>query len=205
MTIAQVQSIDGRAFEDSVDDERDLIDRAKRDAEGFSLLYQRYCPLLLNYVHRRTGDVHVTEDLVADVFVIVMRSLPGYRYRGKPFRSWLLRIATNVVNRWARGQRRRAHVSLQADHVADLQDRSTSGQASNEFFPRNEYFQRALLSLPPRYQAVLSLYYLEDLSVKETAEVVGCREGTVRSRLARARNALRSTLMKWSHCDATST
>ena len=188
MTLAQVQTLDGRADVDPHEQERDLIEHAKRSPEGFGLLYQRFCPMLLDYVYRRTGDVHATEDLVADVFVIVMRSLPGYRYRGIPLRSWLLRIATNTVNRWARGQRRRACASLDGEHAATPAARSTGGEALDE------YVQRALLSLPPRYQAVLALRCMEGLSIKETAAVIGCREGTVRSRLARARDALRNNL-----------
>jgi len=51
-----------------------------------------------------------------------------------------------------------------------------------------------LLSLPPKYQAVLSLYYLEDLTVREVAAILKCSEGTVKSRLARARSRLRVKL-----------
>ncbi len=188
MTLAHVPAYKGAAQTASLERERDLIECAKRDPKDLGVLYQRYCPMLLNYVFRRTGDVHATEDLVADVFVIVMRSLPGYRYRGIPLRSWLLRIATNTVNRWARRQRRYAYAALDADQVADTNGRSTPGEA------RDEHLQRVLLTLPPRYQAVLSLYHMEGLSVGETAAIVGCREGTVRSRLARARDALRKQL-----------
>ena len=188
MTIAHLQTYDGGAEAASPACERDLIERAKRDPEQFGVLYQRFCPMLLNYVLRRTGDVHTTEDLVGDVFVIAMRTLPGFRYRGIPLRSWLLRIATNRVNRWARRQRRRVSVALDVDGLADSRERSTRGDALNE------HLQRALLTLAPRYQAVLSLYHMEGLSVKETAAVIGCREGTVRSRLARARDALRKQL-----------
>jgi len=188
MTLAHVQTLDGRADADPHEHERDLIERAKKSPDGLGVLYQRFCPMLLDYVYRRTGDVHATEDLVADVFLVVMRSLPGYRYRGIPFRSWLLRIATNSVNRWARRNRRRAWQSLDGEHAATPAARSTGAAATEE------HLQRALLSLPPRYQAVLALYHMEGLSVKETAAVIGCREGTVRSRLARARDALRNKL-----------
>ncbi len=188
MSLTHVQPFDGEALTASAMRERDLIERAKRNPYDFGVLYQRHCAELLDYVYRRTGDVHVTEDLVSDVFVIVMRSLPRYRFRGIPLRSWLFKIATNTVNRWARRQRRQACVALKADRVANTEAPST---------PRGGcewHVQRALLTLPPRYQAVLSLYYMEELSVRETAAIIGCREGTVRSRLARARDALREKL-----------
>jgi RNA polymerase sigma-70 factor (ECF subfamily) len=171
-----------------LDHERDLIEQAKQDPKAFAALYQHHYPMLLNYVYRRTGDVHATEDLVADVFVIVLRSLSGYRYRGVPLRFWLLRIATNTVNRWARRQRRRMRALTEADREAGRTVSRPSEEVDSEFI------EHALLSLPPRYQTVLSLYHLEGLSVKETAAVIGCREGTVRSRLTRARGALRAKL-----------
>ncbi len=188
MTLACAHPYEGDGREATSHPERELIERAKRDPKDFGPLYQRFCPMLLDYVYRRTGDAHVSEDLVADVFVIAMRSLPGYRYRGIPLRYWLLRIATNTVNRWARRNGRRRLASLDTERVADVSGRFTPADAGNE------RLQRALLSLPPRYQAVLALYYMQGLSVKETASVLGCREGTVRSRLTRAREALRGQL-----------
>ena len=154
MTIAHLTTFDGGASAVSLEQERDLIERAKRDPEQFGALYQRFCPMLLNYVHRRTGDVHATEDLVADVFVIAMRSLPGYRYRGIPLRSWLLRIATNTVNRWARRQRRRMCADLDADGLADTRERSTTGEQ------RDETLQRVLLACPaPSYATIAAEAY----------------------------------------------
>ena len=188
MSLAQVHASVAQAATASLEPERDLIERAKGDPEAFGVLYKRHYPMLVDYVFRRTGDVHATEDLVSDVFLIVIRSLSGYRARGVPLRFWLLRIATNVVNRWARRRRRRMPVPLEPGQLADRTVSSTHGQADSE------HVQRAMLSLPPRYQAVLSLYHLEGLSVKETAAVLGCREGTVRSRLTRAREALREKL-----------
>ena len=57
---------------------------------------------IARYVYRRVGDGHVTEDLVADVFVSAMQAFARYRHNGVPLRAWLYRIATNRVNRWAR-------------------------------------------------------------------------------------------------------
>jgi len=188
MSLAQTQAYLVEAEAATLEPEHDLIERAKRDPEAVGVLYQRECPMLSDYVFRRTGCVHVTEDLVADVFLIVMRALPGYRYRGVPLRFWLLRIATNVVNRWARRQRRRNAQPLDAGQPAGNTVPSTASEVDRE------HVQHALLSLAPRYQAVLALYHVEGLSVKQTAAVIGCREGTVRSRLTRARDEMRKRL-----------
>ena len=172
------------------DDERALVERAKRDRAAFSELYRRHYRGLCAHVYRRTGDVHATEDVVSEVFLTALRTLPRFRYRGVPVRFWLLRIATNAVNRWARRRRRRGTTSLRVDELTDARadDASLSGEADDG------RARRALLTLAPKHQAVLSLHYLEGLSVKEVASIIGCREGTVKSRLARARDALRVKL-----------
>ncbi len=172
------------------DEEGDLIDRARHDRQAFATLYRRHYRLLSNHVYRRTGDVHATEDIVSDVFLTVLRTLPRYRYRGVPIRFWMLRIATNAVNHWARRRRRHPAVALEPEQLVDAgsDTSSTDGQFDMQ------RARSALLSLSPKYQAVLSLHYFEGLTVKQVATVIGCRAGTVKSRLARAREALRSKL-----------
>jgi RNA polymerase sigma-70 factor (ECF subfamily) len=144
---------------------------------------------LAGYVYRRTGDEHATDDIVSEVFLAALRHLPGYRHRGVPIRYWLYRIATNVVNRWVR--RRRS--GLTVDMAVDPDERAVAGD-NGEPVAIREFAQQALLKLSPKHQAVLSLHYLEGLSVQEVAAVVGCRVGTVKSRLSRARDALRRRL-----------
>jgi RNA polymerase sigma factor (sigma-70 family) len=171
-------------------DEAELIARAGHDRAAQAELYQRHHRALLDHVYRRTGDVHATEDLVADLFVTVLQALPRYRYRGIPLRYWLLRIATNAVNRWARRERQ-WRLQVVAVEPA-VQVGHNTGSAGGETDPARA--RRALLSLPPKYQSVLALHYLEGLGLAEVAAILGCRVGTVKSRLARARDALREQL-----------
>jgi RNA polymerase sigma-70 factor (ECF subfamily) len=172
------------------DRERDLIERAKRDRHAFAALYREHYASIAGYVYRRTGDTHATEDLVADVFVSALRSLPRYRYRGIPFRSWLYRIATHEVNRWARRKRREVVHTLHDGIASDARmgGKTPAGPVDHE------HVRLALLSLAPKYQTALALYYLEGLSVEEVAAITGRRIGTVKSRLSRARDALRRKL-----------
>jgi RNA polymerase sigma-70 factor (ECF subfamily) len=191
MSQAQLRVTMGKVEWAAVDDERELVERAKSDRAAFSVLYRRHYRALSSHVLRRTGDVHTTEDLVSDVFLTALRTLPRYRYRGVPFRFWLLRIATNAVNRWARRQRRRAVATVP---IVGLEEAAAPSATDGGIDA--ERAQRALLSLPPKYQAVLSLHYLEGLALSEVAAVIGCRVGTVKSRLARAREALGAALSR---------
>lgn len=178
------------------DDEGALIAQARSDHDAFTTIYRRHYRLLMDHVYRRTGDVHATEDIVADVFLTALRTLPRYRYRGVPVRFWLLRIATNAVNHWARRLRRHPTVVLEPDQLSPADVDGSRDSAADL-----QRTRQALLSLPPKFQTVLSLHYFESLSVVEIAAVIGCRAGTVKSRLARAREALREKLTPRSEVD----
>jgi RNA polymerase sigma-70 factor (ECF subfamily) len=170
-----------------MDDERSLVERAKRDPKAFALIYRSHYRPIAGYIYRRVGDVHVTEDLVADVFTAAMQALPRYRHRGLPVRAWLFRIASNSVNRWARRQRRSV--------MAPLNGEESAREASPAAGPsRLDDARAALLMLPPKYQTALALHYLEAMPIAEVALATGCRVGTIKSRLARGREALRRRL-----------
>lgn len=190
MSTLQAQAIIGDPGWANADNESQLVERAKCDRDAFAELYRRHCEMLLRHVYRRTGDVHVTEDVVADVFLTALKTLPCYRCQGVPVRFWLLRIATNAVNRWARRQRRHAAALLRLEHLEAV---AASPRSPDEAW-NEQHAERALLSLPPKYQAVLSLHYFEQLAIKDVAAVIGCRVGTVKSRLARGRDLLREKL-----------
>ena len=175
-----------RADLGSLTDEPQLIERAKHDRALFAVLYRRHYPAIAGYLFRRTGDTHATEDLVADVFLIALRKLPKYRHRGVPLRAWLFRIATHETNRWARRQRRTASIR---ESLA-----TSAGETAPDRGIELSRTQQALLLLPPKQQAVIALHYLEGMPIEEVAEVVGCRVGTVKSRLSRGRDALRDKL-----------
>jgi len=171
------------------EDERVLIERAKRDPKAFAALYRQHYRGIAGYVYRRTGDVHATEDLVSEVFLTALRHLPRYRCRGISIRFWLFRIATNGVNRWCRQHHWRSPGGFSEELSVQQPAPSDNGDSL-----RAQHMQLALLKLAPKHQAVVALHYLEGLSVEQTAAVIGCRVGTVKSRLSRARESLRRQL-----------
>src|SRR5688572_18890563 len=174
------------------EEEQQLVDRAKGDANTLAALYRMHYAAIYSYVFRRVGSRHETDDLVGEVFLAMVRYLPRYRWTGAPFRSWLYRLATTQVNRWARGRRRWARQLLTSQSRAEVEP-TTDVKTDVDV----ERIRLALLTLAPRFQAALSLHYFEDMSIAEIATVLGCREGTVKSRLSRGRDALRILLTKY--------
>jgi len=173
--------------------EGELIERAKTDPRAFGTLYRRHYKPVVGYLYRRVGDEHTAEDLAGEAFLSAWKALPRYRVTGVPFRAWVMRIATNAANRWAKKQKREA-----ARHTLAAEMKNQSNEPHDEA----DEARTAMLALSTRHQEVLSLHYVEGLSVDEVSAVLGCRPGTVKSRLSRGREALRQELLQRRAIDA---
>ncbi|MEZ6242249.1 MAG: RNA polymerase sigma factor [Phycisphaerales bacterium] len=162
--------------------ERALIDQARTDPGAYSRLYRRHYRTVAGYLYRRIGDEHAAEDLASETFIAAWQALPRYRHTGAPFSAWLLRIATNKANAWARSNRRRG-----ATLPPPTMDDAEAPAAREEL----DLLYLALRALSPDHQSVIALVHFESMSMAHAAAVLGVREGTVKSRLSRARDALR--------------
>lgn len=158
----------------------------------FASVYRIHHRAVFLYLCRRLGNEHAAEDVTAEVFVTAMRKWRQARRSGAPVRAWLYRIASYKAGHWVRTNRRRIAREAQARHEsqADASDMDS------------ERIQAALLALHTRHQHVLSLFYFADLSVEQIAQVERTAVGTVKSRLARAREAMREELSRRSSSDA---
>lgn len=164
------------------DDGQSLVALAQADPAHFEALYRKHYRAVAQYIFRRVGDVHTAEDLAAETFIDAWRGLRRYRATGVPFEHWLLRIATNRVHRWGR-QKSRAGRRPRVLRAAPRADDGSEAE-----------LRRALNLLSQSHQDVLYLHHVEELSVETVSGVLGCGVGTVKSRLHRAREALRREL-----------
>jgi RNA polymerase sigma-70 factor (ECF subfamily) len=144
---------------------------------------------LFGFVASITGDRTLAEDVLQDVFVRVYTQL-GWLRDPRLFRPWAYRIAAREAVRQARLQRQ-VDARFDADTALDevpAPEPETADPWLRERLP-------ALLdALSPASRAVLTLHYLQDFSLSETAELLGIPPGTVRSRLAYGLRALRLAL-----------
>lgn len=154
--------------------------------EAFEQIMRSYGTRVLRLVIFLVKDRSLAEDITQDVFVKVYRHLP--RFRGdSSIDTWLYRIVVNeckgYLRSWAfRHILPRSWIKAGADHSTE---RTVLEQAE-----RDQLVQQVLL-LPPLYRQVIALHYYADLSIGEVAEILGTSEGTVRTRLHRARQQLK--------------
>lgn len=175
--------------------ERTLAERHRwGDASAFEEIYRDHAEMVYNLALRLSGDPDLASDLSQEVFLRVYRHLGKFRGRSS-LKTWIYRITINHCrSRLAR--RRLPTRSLDAepdrlDHVADPgrgpEERAMARDAGR-------VLEAALAELPVSFREAVVLRDLEGLAYEEIAEVLGTRIGTVRSRIARGRRALREVL-----------
>jgi RNA polymerase sigma-70 factor, ECF subfamily len=177
-----------------LDPDRILVTQAAAGCrESFDELVRRYRQRVYSLVRALTAGDSEAEDLVQDIFVRAYRAIP--RFRGdSAFRSWLYRIAINVVHTHL--DRRRTRVGGLVAHARDVDtiDEVAAGHDLEEAFWRRQVIDRALASLPEDLRVLVVLRDVHGLKYDEIAKVVKTPRGTVESRLFRARQRLRPLL-----------
>jgi RNA polymerase sigma factor (sigma-70 family) len=173
------------------------LDRARRgDLAAFNELVLQYQGLVFNVCLRMLGDWGAAEDAAQEAFVSAWRNLKSLR--GEQFRSWLLRIASNVCLDELRRRGRKRADSLETalsggvPHPQDPDPLPESAALSAEL---RAGIEAGLMQLPEDQRLALVLCDIEGLAYEEIARVTGTNVGTVKSRLSRGRARLRALLL----------
>jgi len=153
----------------------------------YRTLYDRYKDRVFNVCFRITGNPSDALDASQETFGIVFRRIREFRFESR-FSSWVYRVAVNASIDMRRRARSRRVVSLDAlqDPIDHLEMPSVSASRRELEFE----VQRAILKLSPKLRATVVLRYMENLSYEEVADAMRVSLGTVKSRLARAHEAL---------------
>lgn len=180
-------------------DETGLIDKAQQgDLDAFNVLVLQYQDAVYSVALRIMGDPHRAADAAQEAFITVFRRLETYR--GGNFKSWLMRIATNQCYDELRSLKRRPATSMQdlpdadADDGPALPDDSDSPEEVAEKHELNRAIAQCIQDLGEDQRIVLVMSDIEGMSYQEVAEMTGANLGTIKSRLSRARAAVRDCL-----------
>lgn len=174
----------------------------RRDAGAFELLVRGFSPKLLAVARRLTGNHEDAQDCVQEAFLAVHRKIDDFEERAA-LGTWLHRIVVNAAISKIRARQRGT-----AESIEDLQPRydryghtvgpSTITELSaDQLLERAETSQavrKAIDGLPPTYRAIVLLRDIEGYDTREVAELLGLNPGAVKTRLHRARTALKTLL-----------
>ncbi len=173
-------------------EERDdvLAARAPHDFDAFAELYRRHLDRIYRFVRSQVPDDSTAEDLTAQVFFKALSSAGSFRGEAA-YRSWLYRIAHNVVATWGR---QRARSPLVVEDLPESEDLTPSPATQAIAGEQRAMVRAKVAELPPAQREVVALRYLEEFSIEEVADVTDRSKGAVRILLHRARLRLRRSL-----------
>ena len=162
-----------------------LVHRAQQgDAEAFGELYDHYVTMVHRYVYHRVGDRATAEDVTSETFVRALRRIDSLSFQGRDVGAWLVTIARNIIFDHVKSSRYRLEVT-----TADMRDadRATDGpEDAVVAHLTNRELLACVQQLGSEQQECIVLRFIHGLSVSETAEIMGKKDGAIKALQHRA-------------------
>lgn len=166
------------------------------DTRAFGILIERHQGFIFTIVYRVVKGREEAEEITQDVFLKAYEALGSFRKESK-FTTWLYKIAYHKALDKVRGTKQtilmELNENLKVPQVQDLED----GLDLMLREERSQLVKSCIEKLPPQEAALISLYYFEEQSVKEIAEVTGLSEDNIKIKLYRSRKILFSLLEEY--------
>jgi len=169
----------------------DVIDRARNgDAAAFGEIYDTHVDSVYRYLLYRVREPSDAEDLTSEVFTRAFANVHRYRWQGKSFLAWLYTIARNAVT----DRRRRDRPTVELDNAHGLAEEGPTAHDRAVLGEEVDALRGAVKHLTGEQQEVLVLRFVDDLSSREVADILGKNEGAIRALQFRALGRLRRIL-----------
>ncbi|MDT7687812.1 MAG: hypothetical protein QOJ70_679 [Acidobacteriota bacterium] len=166
---------------------------ADGDMEAFEEIFRRQRRLVYGLCLRMTQDVAEAEDVMQEVFVLLLRKVGGYRGEAN-FTTWLHRLTVNqVLMRFRKNRSRREDALEECESPHSFEAPPAHSPRPAQLIDRIT-LERAIAQLPPGYRAAFILHDVEGYEHEEVAQILGCAVGTSKSQLHKARTKLRKIL-----------
>jgi len=181
-------------------DENLMLRVGQGDRDAFDEIVRRYGSKMVNLGYQLTGDRELAQDIAQETFFRAYRSASSYRTISK-FSTWLYTIAINLCRNEIRRRKFRMY-SLEEMAEREEDERVRIDIADETRKPDREVerrelaglVRRAIAGLPPNFRIALVLRDIQGLTYDEIGEILGLPEGTVKSRINRARHKLKELL-----------
>jgi RNA polymerase sigma-70 factor (ECF subfamily) len=173
----------------SRDEEKRLVERARRDPREFGALYDRHFQQIYRFVYSRVREQTAAEDVTSEVFIKALKAMPRYQDTGRPFAAWLYQIAVNAIADRYRTLR-------PSQPLEDFHDLSVGGPAIEEQAAQRDEIRRIwaiVEELPAQQKTALVLKFQEDMKIEDIAMAMGKTPGAVKLLIHRGVSRLRDS------------
>ena len=176
-------------------DENALIESYKSgNSHAFSILVRQNQPYIEAAILRIVGNREVVQDVMQEVLIRISKGLRTFKGQSK-LSSWMYRISLNEGYRYIQSRKRSAP-DIQLDDVADFSDAEPAIDLQLMDRENGAVLYECINELPEDYKSVFKSFYLEELRLEEISSKFDLPQGTVNSRIARARNMIREKYRK---------
>ena len=174
--------------------EKELILKIQSgDMNAFEKIFNMYKDEAFRYSYLITGDKYTSEDVVQESFVSCYTHIKSLK-NAEQFKSWFFKILTRSAWKYSKKEKK----SVPVDNIFEKADDEKNHEVINEYIRKEQAstLYSEINELGIKQKTVIILYYFNGLTVKEIADVMGCFEGTVKSRLYTARKKLKINLLR---------
>lgn len=180
---------------EDLEHEYSIIRASITNPEYFGPLYEKYYKNVFRFLYQRLNSKDNAHDLTADVFIKALTNLKHYEYRGKPFISWLYRIAYNELMQYFRQSKLKRVINADIQDLKFIQE-ETEIVYFEEFIPQ---IQHLITELEPEELSLLEMRYFERRPYKEIAEILEITEVNAKVKMHRIIEKLKLQLRKKSN------
>ena len=197
---------------DAFEEKQIVADILAGDQQAFRNLIEQYQNLVSHIVFRMISHQVDREELCQEIFIKVYRNLASFKFQSK-LSTWVGRIAYHACINFLKKKRIPLLDDLAKEYGADHHERNKADFGANSLadhavtaIPEQEralanhelraMLEREITNLPAQYRALITLFHVEEMSLKEIAEIMDMPEGTIKNYLFRARRVLKERLME---------
>lgn len=178
-----------------------LIKRAQNgDSKAFELLIEAHFKKIYNIAYRISGNPDDASDMTQEVMIKLFRNINSFEGNSK-FSTWVYRVATNTCLDELKKLRRHSTYSINSEISADdsefqyeVEDTAPTPDLEVERNELSDMVAKAITFLNPEHRAIITLRDIQEFSYEEIANILNISEGTVKSRISRARMQLKKIL-----------
>lgn len=177
--------------------EKELVEKAKKDPEAFSKLYEDNYSKIFGYVLNRVANVEIAQDITSETFFKSLKNIDYFKWKKISFSCWLYKIASNETANYFRKNK---YKPICFDKIAEPASCSTPHEEAievEEQFKKQKDFlelREKVILLPDKYQKVITLKFFEKKKIEEICQILGKKEGTIKSLVHRGIEKLKENL-----------